>query len=136
MIKRVLLIEENEDLGGSWKLIKLPNGSVIEDACHLLEWYHRGYDVLAKQTGCKFVPMDPSPQQLNRSGKLVPYLSRSEIVKSMFLNTFGLCVSIIRLMFPGSGRAPREWKFSLMYSKITNSCLCIVLYEFFHSKIS
>lgn len=99
--KRVLLIEENEDLGGSWKLIKLPNGSVIEDACHLLEWYHRGYDVLAKRTGCKFVPMDPSPQQLNRSGKLVPYLSRSEIVKSMFLNTFGLCISIIRLMFPG-----------------------------------
>lgn len=89
--RRVCLVERAERLGGAWQTARLDNGEDIEIACHLIEVFPGIYELLESASGVAFVPLNPQPIRVHRSGWTVPYFSRVVMVASGARLVSGLC---------------------------------------------
>jgi phytoene dehydrogenase-like protein len=100
----VCIVERKPQLGGAWSLDRcdLEGAEVMhENACHLIEWYAGGYELLESLSGMPFVPNDPQPIRVWRSGKVAPYTSRLGIAREYLLAWRTIAYSMIKLGLAG-----------------------------------
>lgn len=97
--KSVILLEEAKSLGGAWSLdnyLISDQEMVHERACHLIEWYSGGYELIERITGIKFFPLKPQPIKLWSDGRHELYTSRSSIVFGFLSACRSFLYSIIK----------------------------------------
>ncbi|WP_315920462.1 NAD(P)-binding protein [Mesorhizobium sp. SP-1A] len=97
--KSVVLFEAEQNFGGAWQNEHVEGIGLVECACHLLEWYAGGYELLARLSGCKFVASDPQPVRIYRDGTVEPYTSRNKIAAALYHELRGFATSLVRLLF-------------------------------------
>ncbi len=59
--KSVLIIEDQNCLGGAWGTMSLGDINDIEVGCHLIERSRKTYNFLIQNIGCSLVPLNPTP---------------------------------------------------------------------------
>lgn len=109
--KTVCILEESASLGGAWSLDKsrfYDKEIVHENACHLIEWYLGGYELLEELSGVKFVLCKPQPVKVKKSGVVVPYTTKKSIMIDYLLIGRSLIYGVIKLILS---------TFSFIYSR-------------------
>lgn len=105
---RVLIVDSSKNLGGVWSseqsTIKFQRGRgeysiefEHETACHLLEWYVKGYQTLEELTGQVFDRLDPQPVKVRVNGIVTSYTSPTLIGLKFFKNILDLVVWIMKM---------------------------------------
>lgn len=98
MGRSVVLFESEDRLGGAWQLEDVDGVGPVECACHLIEWYSGGYELLEKLSGTRFVASDPQPVRVTIDGKVTPYTSRVEIARKFYGSVRGFCGAFLRML--------------------------------------
>jgi hypothetical protein len=81
--QRVVIVDDNDRLGGCWRTSELFEIGDVEGACHLLENYRGAYDFLEEIVGLPMRPCAPAPDVLYPNGRRVPYISRTRTVQRL-----------------------------------------------------
>lgn len=104
--RTVVLFEAEDRLGGAWQVEEVDGVGLVECACHLLEWYVGGYELLAELSGMPFVPSIPQPVRVLPSGEVLPYMSRGGVARSLYWSLRRVLGAIVRrALAKGSQRA-------------------------------
>lgn len=77
--ERVALIEKDSQLGGSWAVARSGIRQPSETACHVIEWYSGGYELLEQFSNQRFVPLSPRPKRVV-GGKSKEFTSKYSIL--------------------------------------------------------
>ncbi len=101
--KSVVLFESDDRLGGAWRLEDVEGIGPVECACHLIEWYRGGYEMLAELGGTPLVLSDPQPVRVFLNGRVAPYTSRGRIAYLAFRATLSLGLAFGRMLVAGRG---------------------------------
>ena len=102
----VVLFEADARLGGAWQVEEVEDIGPVECACHLIEWYAGGYEMLAELAGTSFVPCDPQPTRVFLNGRVAPYTSRFGIVRSALRAVFSLGLALRRVVIARHDERP------------------------------
>jgi hypothetical protein len=97
--QKVLVIDRNPRIGGSWAVAEIEpesaqlpllanSNTFVEIACHLIEVFPGVYERLERLCGVPFVPLDPQPIRVLPCGLTLQYFSR-----------FAMLASFVRLLF-------------------------------------
>ena len=111
--KSVMLIEKSNTLGGAWSIdshtIGLKNIK-HENACHLIEWYAGGYELIERISGIRFLPLVSQPIKVWQSGRRDFYTSRMSIFTECLLSFRSIIYAIIKLgiSYFGIGKSKTE----------------------------
>lgn len=112
--RSVLLVNDGAQLGGAWSLdTHLFNGKRLEheNACHLVEWYKGGYELLERLSGVRFVSLDPQPVKVHANGKVELYTSIGGILHSYLWQWIALALTVLKLV-KSAIQAEKEKKLS------------------------
>lgn len=104
--KSVSMVESKPTLGGAWSLDRytLDTFSVThENACHLIEWYDGGYELLEHISGTPFEVCDPQPVKVWSDGRVAPYTSRMGIVGDYLATCRSIGYNSIKVMLSLAG---------------------------------
>lgn len=103
--QKVVVIEKEPSIGGAWSTeqIDFLNGTRIETACHLVEYYDKVYERLSKLSGVKFKVCEPQPIKLFKNHQKKTYFSIRdlflELVQQIFLFIALLMIRSANLLF-------------------------------------
>ena len=70
--RKVLLLEKNEQLGGTWGRLDAVEGPYLDIGCHYFDISQRAYEFLRSGIGLNLVPFSPQPQFAYRNFRF-PY---------------------------------------------------------------
>jgi hypothetical protein len=99
--RSVLLVNDGPQLGGAWSIdTHLFEGKRLEheNACHLVEWYKDGYELLERMSGVRFAPLHPQPVKIHADGKVELYTSASGILRSYLWQWIALALTVFKVI--------------------------------------
>ncbi len=111
--KTVCIVEQDKVLGGAWSVDRYNmNGKEIdhENACHLIEWYLGGYELLERLSSVPFGLLSPQPVRVWKNGRIAPYTSRLGILVEYVLSWRAIAYGLVKmfLAYAGVAKYPRS----------------------------
>lgn len=106
--RSVVLFEAEGNLGGAWQVEYVEGVGPVECACHLIEWYAGGYELLRDLTGSQFVASTPQPMRVYLNGRATPYLSRPLAAYWIMRAGLSAGAALVRLLLANTAQRPEK----------------------------
>jgi hypothetical protein len=106
--KKVALFEADHNLGGLWRTETLPDGSLVECACHLIESFPGVYEILSDISGMPFVDLEPQPYRIEMGDKPILYASRKTVAAIALMSLYRLTKISLKAMTKSLNQSEQE----------------------------